>query len=61
MNTRFKSVLTRILHVMLLIAVTHQLVGSTIMEGPKPGQPGSLLFDLHEWGGLTSLGLVLLF
>lgn len=61
MIVRFKSVLTRVLHLMLLIAVTHQLVGSTIMDGPKPGQPGSLVFALHEWGGLTSLGLVLLF
>ena len=56
-----KSALTRTLHLSLLIAVIHQLVGSLIMEVPRPGQSGGLLFDLHEWGGLTSLGLVLLF
>ena len=56
-----KSALTRTLHLLLLIAVIHQLVGSLVMEAPRAGQPGSLLFDLHEWGGLTSLGLVLLF
>lgn len=56
-----KSVLTRTLHLALLIAVMHQLVGSSIMEAPRLGQPGGLIFDLHEWGGLTSLGLVLLF
>ena len=56
-----KSVLTRILHLLLLMAVMHQLVGSSIMEAPRPGQPGGLLFELHEWGGLTSLGLILLF
>ena len=61
MSARPLSILTRILHLMLLLAVLHQLLGSTFMEGPKPGLPEDPLYEFHQWGGLTSLGLVSLF
>ena len=61
MSARPLSILTRILHLMLLLAVLHQLISSTFMEGPKPGLPEDPLYELHQWGGLTSLGLVSLF
>lgn len=61
MNARSISLLTRILHLLLLLAVLHQLIGSTFMEEPKPGLSEDPLFQFHEWGGLTSLGLVSVF
>ncbi len=61
MSARSLSILTRVLHLMLLLAVLHQLVGSTFMEGSKPGLPDDPLYEFHQWGGLTSLGLVSLF
>ena len=61
MNTTLRSVTTRILHLSLLLAVLHQLLGSLVMEGPTPGAPVDAFFSLHEFGGLTSFGFVSLF
>lgn len=61
MNVRSISGPTRILHLLLLVAVLHQLIGSTLMTEPKPGLPEDPLLQFHEWGGLTSLGVMTAF
>lgn len=60
-----RSVMTRALHALLAMAVIYQLASSLYMEGPRHGReagglPG-LLFNVHEWVGLASLGVVLMF
>ncbi len=53
-----RSWLTKALHGLLAVAVIHQLIIVNFMIAPKPGQAENLAFELHEWVGLTSLGLV---
>ncbi len=60
-----RSIVTRLLHGLLALAVIHQLAVSLIMEPPKrghdaPGLPG-VFFDLHQAVGLFTLGVVLAF
>ena len=60
-----RSMMTRVLHGLLALAVLHQLAVSLVMEPPKhghdaPGLPGTF-FDLHEGVGLFTLGVVLAF
>lgn len=60
-----RSLMTRILHSLLAFAVMYQLVSSLIMEGPRHGHeaaglPGAL-FESHEWIGLGTLAVVVLF
>lgn len=59
------SLLTRVLHGLLALAVVHQLAVSLVMEPPKHGHeaaglPGTL-FDLHEGVGLFSFAVVSVF
>lgn len=54
-----RSTLTKALHGLLAIAVIHQLAISNFMIAPKAGRPENLAFELHEWVGLTSFGLLL--
>ena len=54
-----RSLLTKALHGLLAVAVIHQLVIINFMIAPKPGRPENFAFELHEWVGLTSLGLLL--
>lgn len=53
-----RSLLTKILHGLLAVAVIHQLVIINFMIAPKPGRPENFAFELHEWVGLTSFGLL---
>ncbi len=55
------SQLTRLLHLALLICVCNQLLTSQWMTRPFPGVSPTTLFILHEYIGMGSLGLVLLF
>jgi len=52
---------TRVLHLLLLITVIHQLASSQFIERPMPGEAPSLLFTLHEYIGMASLAVVLAF
>ena len=56
-----RSMLTKILHGLLLTAVIHQLVVSLLMEGPRPGQPANIFFTLHEYGGYGAFVLLCMF
>ena len=56
-----RSRATRIIHLLLLLSVLNQLVGSQFMAFPFPGDPPSWIFSLHEYVGLASLGFVAAF
>jgi cytochrome b561 len=56
-----RSDLTRLLHLVLLVAIVHQLLNSEFMRRPLPGDPPSVLYVMHEYIGLTSFGVVLAF
>lgn len=56
-----RSHLTRALHLAILLVVLHQLLGSTIMERPAPGEDPEWPFTLHVWIGTAGLGFLLLF
>ena len=60
-DTVKRSNLTRLLHLVLLIAVVHQLLNSEFMQRPEPGDAPSLLYLMHEYIGLASFGVVLAF
>ena len=53
-----RSIATRFMHTSILLIVLHQLLGSSLMEGPRRGRPGDWLYGLHEWGGLIGLGVL---
>lgn len=53
-----RSVATRLLHLLLLLAVIHQLVNSQFIHRPHPGEPPSLLWAMHQYVGVTSLAVV---
>ncbi|WP_284945062.1 cytochrome b/b6 domain-containing protein [Acidisoma cladoniae] len=52
------SHLTRVIHLLLLIAVLNQLMTSQFMESPLPGDSPGLLYTLHEYVGLASFLIV---
>jgi cytochrome b561 len=56
-----RSRATRFLHLLLLLAVVQQLVSSKLAHRPLPGDAPSIIFSLHEYIGIATLGLVLAF
>lgn len=58
---RHLSNLTRILHLLLLLAVINQLLSSQFISRPLPGEAPSWLFLSHEYVGMASFALVLAF
>ncbi len=56
-----RSAGTRVLHLLLLLAVLHQLISSKVISRPLPGDAPSTLFLLHEYVGMASLALVFAF
>ncbi len=56
-----RSDATRVLHVLILLTVMHQLLTSQFIRMPLPGSSPSTLFALHEYLGMGGLGLVMLF
>lgn len=56
-----RSLLTRLLHATIALAVIAQLVGIGLAEPPKAGTPGNLMFSVHEFVGLGTLGVLLAF
>ena len=56
-----RSHLTRLLHLAVLGVVVHQLVSSTIMERPMPGEDPEWPFVLHTWIGASGLLILMAF
>lgn len=56
-----RSLATRLLHGALLLSVLWQLIGSNFVERPRPARPGNTMYEIHEFVGLATLGLVLAF
>lgn len=56
-----RSNTTRILHLLLVLSVLHQLISSQFISRPLPGDAPSTLFMLHEYIGLASFVLVFVF
>ncbi len=50
-----RSVATRLLHLVLLLAVIHQLVSSQFIHRPRPGQEPSTLWLTHQYIGVLAL------
>jgi cytochrome b561 len=56
-----RSNTTRMLHLLLLLAVLHQLISSKVITRPLPGDTPSTLFMLHEYVGMATLAVVCTF
>ena len=56
-----RSHATRLLHLALLLIVLHQLLSSTLMERPLPGEEPAWPYFLHERAGVAGLGVLALF
>jgi cytochrome b561 len=56
-----RSHVTRGLHLLLLLIVIHQLVGSAFVERPLPGEAPDWPYVLHQWVGIAGFGVVLAF
>lgn len=55
------STITKLLHILFAAAVVHQLFISLIMVVPEGNRPGNSYFELHEWVGVITLGLLVTF
>jgi cytochrome b561 len=56
-----RSYATRFLHLAVLVIVIHQLLTSTVMERPTPGDDPELPYSLHTWIGTAGLFVLMLF
>lgn len=56
-----RSHLTRMIHLLLLALVLHQLIGAQFIRLPFPGDPPGWSFSLHEYLGMANLGVVVAF
>ena len=56
-----RSLLTRLLHATIALAIIAQLIGIGFAEPPKPGLSGNLMFSVHQVVGLGTLGVLLAF
>lgn len=52
---------TRVVHLLLAVAIVHQLVISLFMEMPRNGAGGDLAFVLHGYVGVFSMGAIAIF
>ncbi len=59
------SLVTRVLHLLVAAAIVLQLASSQLMRVPRPGRSGSgteaAAFTLHEYVGLATMAIVVLF
>ena len=56
-----RSTMTRVLHLLLLVAVIHQLVSSLLLEWPHNGAAPGLLWQTHQYFGVAALVVVFAF
>ena len=61
LNGAPRSLLTKLLHVMLLSCILWQLTVVQLVELPTETQPGNTFYVIHQWVGLTTLAVVVLF
>ena len=54
-----RSQTTRVIHLLLLLLVLHQLIGSEFIERPLPGDPPAWPYLMHEYLGLAGFVVVL--
>jgi cytochrome b561 len=52
---------TRLLHLLVALAVIHQLGISLVMRAPEAGQPGDMYYELHEKAGLATFVVVFVY
>jgi cytochrome b561 len=52
---------TKLLHFSLLLCVLWQLIVVDWAERPRPDRPGNFFYQVHQWVGLVTLGVVVLF
>jgi cytochrome b561 len=55
------STATKVLHAALLTCILWQLVFVQLAERPRVDRPGNVFFTIHEWVGLVTFGLVVIF
>ena len=53
-----RSAVTRVIHLLLLLVVLHQLISSEFMDAPLPGEAPSWTFSFHEYAGLAAVVIV---
>lgn len=51
----FRSNLTRVIHISILLIVLHQLVSSQVMHGAGHGHPATISYLTHEYVGMAGL------
>lgn len=56
-----RGMVTKLMHLFLALAVVHQLVVSNYMTRPDDKKPENLAYELHEYVGLASFAVVLLY
>lgn len=61
LNSASRSLLTKLLHLFLLLCILWQLIGVQWVEPPTVTQPGNVFYVIHQWVGLATLGFVMLF
>lgn len=55
------TLLTRLAHMGLALAVIAQLGSSLVMVPPRPDRPGNVFFDIHEYVGMVAMAQATLF
>ncbi|TCS61010.1 cytochrome b/b6 domain-containing protein [Varunaivibrio sulfuroxidans] len=58
-----RSLITRFLHLLLASSIVFQLVVTWVMRVPRPaiGRAANFGFELHQYGGLVSFTVIMLF
>ncbi len=59
--TASRSTATRLLHLLLLVTVLHQLASSQFIHRPHPGEAPSTLWLTHQYFGVAALATVAAF
>lgn len=60
-STSKHSLMTRLAHAGLGVAIVIQLLTSLVMQAPYPNRAGDVFFGIHSYSGLGALGFVFLF
>lgn len=61
LNPAPRSLLTKLLHLLLLLCILWQLLVVQLVELPTDTHPGNTFHIVHQWVGLATLAFVMLF